>query len=151
MGVFLGLGTGVAAAYWTAGGVGSGTVDAGTAAPLTTVTATASTTGLLYPNGPVADLTMSVRNPNPYAINVTAVSANGPVTASGGIGTCTVTGVSFTAPTAGVPFTVPAKAGGTDGSVLVVLVAAVQMDGASENGCQDATFTVPVSLTGMGL
>ena len=143
------MGTGVAAAYWTAGGEGSGSVQAGTATAFTTVTAAASTTSLLYPGGS-ADLTMTVRNPNPYPITVSGVSANGAVTAAGGIGTCTTTGVALTTPTAGLPFTVAARSGGTDGSLTVVLTAATAMSSASENGCQSAAFTVPVALTGSG-
>lgn len=150
LGTFVVLSSGVAAAYWTAGGSGSGSVSAGTASPLTTVVATASTTSLLYPSGPAADLSLTVRNPNPYPFSVTGVSANGAITAAGGIGTCVTTGVSLTAPTAGLPFAVPARAGGTDGSITVSLTAAAQMTAASENGCQEATFTVPVTLTGQG-
>ncbi len=142
------LSSGVAAAYWTAGGSGSGSVSAGTASPLTTVSATASTTSLLYPSGPAADLAMTVRNPNPYPVSITGLSANGAVTAAGGIGTCTTTGVALATPTAGLPFTVPARAAGTDGSITVSLTAAAQMTSTSENGCQGATFTVPVTLTG---
>lgn len=150
LGTFVMVSSGVAAAYWSAGGSGSGSVTAGTAAPLTTVTATASTTSLLYPGGPAADLSLTVRNANPYAVSITGLSANGAVTAAGGIGTCVTTGVSLTTPTAGLPFTVPARAAGTDGSITVSMTAAAQMTSASENGCQGATFTVPVTLIGQG-
>ncbi len=151
VGTFAGLSTGVAAAYWMAGGTGSGTVSAGTAAALVTVPATASTTSLLYPNGAAADVTMTVRNPNTYAISVTGVAANGAVTAAGGIGSCTTTGVAIATPTAGLPFTVPAKVGGTNGSATVVLTAAATMANTSDNGCQGATFTIPLTLSGTSI
>lgn len=145
VGVGVGLSTGVAAAFWTAGGSGAGSAAAGSAIPLTTVAATASSSSLLYPNGPAADLTLTVQNPNTYGVSVTGVTGAGAVTASGGIGTCDATGVTLTAPAAGLPFTVPAK-----GSATVVLTAAAQMSTDSDTGCQAATFTVPVALTGTG-
>lgn len=145
VGLGVGLSTGVAAAFWTAGGTGAGSAAAGAAIPLTTVAATASSTSLLYPDGPAADLTLTVHNANTYDVTVTGVTGDGAVTATGGIGTCATTGVTFTTPTAGLPFTLPAN-----GSVTVVLTGAARMSGSSENGCQGATFTVPVALTGTG-
>jgi hypothetical protein len=140
---FLLLGTGTAVAYWAAAGSGSGTAAAGTAQPLSTVATSASVTSLLYPGGPAADVTLAVQNPNPYPVTITGVAADGPVTATGGIGTCTTHGVTLVAPTAGLPFTVSPSATAT-----VTLASAAQMSTAAENGCQGATFTLPVSLTG---
>jgi hypothetical protein len=147
LGLAAGLSTGVAAAYWTGGGTGSGSAAAGTAAPLTTVTATASASSLLYPGGS-AHLTLTVRNPNPYAVTITSVTGNGLVTASGGSGLCVTTGVSFSPPTAGLPFTVPAAVGAVQGTVVATLEGAAQMSSASDSGCQGATFTIPVALAG---
>ncbi len=143
------LSSGVAVAFWAAAGAGSGTAKAGTATPLTTVTATASTTSLLYPGG-LADVKVTVRNPNPYPVSITSVAANGAVTAATGIGTCATTGVSLATPTAGLPFTVPARAAGVDGSNTVTLTNGAQMTNASDTGCQDATFTIPLTMTGAG-
>lgn len=140
---FLLLGTGTAVAYWAAAGSGTGTAAAGTAQPLSTVATSASTTSLLYPGGPAADVALVVQNPNPYPVTITGVSADGPVTASGGIGTCTTHGVTFGTPTSGLPFTVSPSA-----SATVTLGGAAQMSATAENGCQGATFTLPVALTG---
>jgi hypothetical protein len=140
---FLLLGTGTAVAYWAAAGAGSGTAAAGTAQPLSTVTTSASVSSLLYPGGPAADVTLAVQNPNPYPVTVTGVAVDGAVTATGGIGTCATHGVSLVAPTGGLPFTVSPSATAT-----VTLSGAATMSTAAENGCQGATFTLPVSLTG---
>lgn len=142
------LSTGTGFAYWEASGSGSGTAAAGSAAPLTTVATTASATSLLYPGGPAADVRLTVSNPNSYPVTVTAVTANGAVTATGGIGTCVTTGVTLATPAAGLPFTVPEKVGGTNGSIAVTLTAGAQMSNTSENGCQGATFSLPVALAG---
>lgn len=136
-------GTGTAVAYWAASGSGTGAAAAGTAAPLTTITSSATPSTLLYPNGPAAAVTLTVANPNSYAVTITAVAANGAVAASGGLGTCTTTGVTLGTPTSGLPVTVPAN-----GSATVELGGAATMTGDAENGCQGATFTLPVSLTG---
>lgn len=139
---------GTAFAFWsTAPGSGSGTAAAGQAAALTTTVATASTTSLLYPNGPNADVKLTVANSNPFAVQVTTITAGtGAVTAAGGTGTCTSTGVSLVTPTGGLPFTVP-----KNDSITVTLTAAAKMDNTSETGCQNATFTIPVSLTGQSV
>lgn len=142
------LGTGTSYAFWAAAGSGNGAAAAGSAVPLTTVATTASATSLLYPGGPAADIRLTVRNPNTYPVTISSVTANGAVTANGGIGTCATTGVALVSPTGGLPFTVPAKAAGTDGSITVTLTGAAQMSNASENGCQQASFTIPVSLSG---
>ncbi|MCU1443289.1 MAG: hypothetical protein JWQ59_1439 [Cryobacterium sp.] len=140
---------GTAFAYWsTAPGSGSGAAKAGEAQALTTTAIAASITSLLYPNGPNADVKITVVNPNPFNVTVTGVTSRitvgTPVTASGGTGVCTTTGVTFVAPAAGViPFTVP-----KNDSVTVTLIAAAKMDDASQTGCQKATFTIPVTLTG---
>src|SRR5262249_14355647 len=86
---------GLVYAAWTTNGSGSGSAQAGFAQSLTTVDATVSTTGELYPNGD-GTVTLKVHNPNSYPVTITDVTAgSGPVTATGGIGTCDVTGVSF--------------------------------------------------------
>lgn len=137
-------GAGTALAFWAAGGTGSGQAAAGSALALTTSTAT--TSGLLYPGG-TADVRVTVRNPNAYQVTLTAISGAGTVTAAGGIGTCTTTDVTFTPPTA-ISLVVPPKTNGADGSATLTLTSAAAMGNASDNGCQNATFTIPVSFSG---
>jgi hypothetical protein len=134
-------------AYWSTGGSGTGSGSAGSAVALTTVSATAASTGLLYPNGPAGDLRVTIKNPNPFPVTVTALSADGTVTATGGTGTCTTTGVSVTPQTA-LSLAVPAKSGSTDGSLTTTLSGVLSMDNTSQTGCQGATFTVPITFSG---
>src|SRR6266516_3324608 len=112
---------GLVYAAWTNTGSGSGYAKAGTAQALTTVDVSASTAATLYP-GANGDVLIKVNNPNPYPVRVTDVTGNGTITADSGHATCVTTGVTFTG--------------------------AAHMSNASDNGCQGATFTIPVSLTG---
>ena len=131
-------------AAWTSAGNGTGVAKASTAQALTTVTATASAG--LYP-GATAALSLQVSNPNPYPVTVTDVTGNGTITADASHSTC---GQDGTHPT-GVTYTdqhnlsiaVPAN-----GTASVSVSNSVHMSNASDNSCQGATFTIPVSLTG---
>jgi hypothetical protein len=131
-------------AAWTSAGNGSGVAKASSAQALTTVTATASAG--LYP-GATADLTLKLSNPNPYPITVTDVTGNGTITSDSSHSTC---GQDATHPT-GVTYTdqhnlsiaVPAN-----GTVQAAVSNSVHMSNASDNSCQGATFTIPVSLNG---
>lgn len=132
-------------AAWTTNGSGSAYAKAGEAKNLSTIDVSASVATLpnaLYP-GTDGDLLIKVHNPNPFAIKVTQISANGAVTASGGIGTCTTSGVTLNSPIA----TAIEVAANSD-SAATTLTAGAHMSSASENGCQGATFTIPVTLTG---
>ena len=133
--------TGIAVASWLSSGTGSGNAKATTAQALSTVDASASTTSQLYPGG-TGDLKITIHNPNPYPIRVASITQNGAVTGSGGTGTCTTTGVSLSA-LSSLTDDVPANS-----SVTFTHAAAISMTNASDDGCQGATFTIPVSLTG---
>ena len=130
----------LAYAAWTASGTGSGYAEAQSAEDLTTSAATPTAT--LYP-GATGDAELTINNPNPYPVEVDDITGDGAITAAGGTGTCTTTGVTFTDQT-GQNIDVPAN-----GSVTEVLVNSVQMSNASDNGCQGATFTIPVALSGV--
>jgi len=134
---------GLVYAAWTTSGSGSGYAKAGTAQALSTVDASAATTADLYP-GSDGSVKLNIHNPNPYQVTVTDVTAGtGSITATGGIGTCTTTGVSLNAQH-GLSIVVPPNAN----SGVVTLNNAAHMSNASENGCQGATFTIPVDLAG---
>jgi hypothetical protein len=113
---------------------------------LTTVDVSASTSATLYPGGS-GDVLLRIKNPNPYAVTVSAVSGNGSITPDAGHSGCSPTGVTFTDQT-GLTINVPAKSGGVDGEVETTLTNAASMSNASVNACQGATFAIPVSLTG---
>ena len=132
---------GSAMAAWLANGTGSGTAKAISGSALTTLDASASTTASLYP-GATGDVTVRIDNTNPYPVRVTAVADSGAITAAGGTGTCTTTGVSFVDQT-GLTLDIAASTATT-----FTLTGAASMTNASDNGCQGAVFTIPVTLTG---
>lgn len=129
---------GTAYALWTTGGTGSITAAASTSQDLTASPATV--TGALLHPGATVDAAVTVRNPNPYAVTVTAVTG-GPATSDKGAACDASTGVAF-APQAG-PFVVPAGSTRT-----FTLPGVVSMSNASDTSCQGAVFTIPVSLVG---
>lgn len=136
-----GLAAGVAFAAWTASGTGSGYAKAGSAQALTTVDASASTSADLYP-GATGDTVVRISNPNPYPIRVTAVSGTGAITSDKGAACNDSTGVAFSNQS-GLTLDVAANS-----SATFTLVDATTMSNASDNACQGAIFTIPVSLTG---
>ena len=140
---------GLVYAAWTTNGSGSGYTKAGTAATLTTMDVSASTSATLYP-GTSGDVLIKVANPNPYSVVVSGVSLNGTnadITPDGSHASCTTTGVSFTNQS-GLSLNVPARSGGVDGTAQATLSGAASMSNASVNGCQGAVFTIPVTITG---
>lgn len=128
-------------AAWTTSGSGSGYAKAGTAQALSTVDVSASTTASLYP-GSSGNVLIRIANPNTYPVRVTAVTGSGAITADSGHPGCVTTGVTFTNQT-GQTIDIPAS-GQTD----TTLSNAASMSNASNDGCQGATFTIPVTLTG---
>lgn len=132
---------GLVYAAWTTSGSGSGYAKAGTAQPLTTVDVSASTTPTLYP-GSNGDVLIQISNPNSYPVRVTSISGNGAITADAGHPGCVTTGVSFADQT-GLTIDIAANSNATR-----TLTNAASMTNASDNGCQGATFTVPVTLAG---
>jgi hypothetical protein len=132
-------------AAWTSSGNGSGFAQASTAKALTSLSVSA-TSASLYP-GATADLQLNLNNPNPYPVKVTDVTGNGAITADAAHATCGQdaqhpTGVSYT-DQHNLNITVPANS-----STQVALSNSIAMTNASDNSCQGATFTVPVSLSG---
>jgi hypothetical protein len=133
---------GLVYAAWTTNGSGSGYAKAGTAQALTTIDVSASTAATLYP-GANGDVLLKINNPNPYPVRVTDVIGNGAITADAGHATCVTTGVTFTDQHSQ---TLDIAASSQTQSTLT---GAAHMSNASDNGCQGATFTIPVSLTGV--
>ena len=135
------LAAGVAFAAWTATGSGNGYAKATTAQALTTVDASGSTTAQLYPGG-TGDVKLTIHNPNPYAVRVTSVTGAGSITSDKGAACDASTGVSFANQT-GLTLDVAAASNGT-----FTLTGAASMSNSSDNSCQGAVFTIPVSLLG---
>jgi hypothetical protein len=145
---------GLVYAAWTSTGSGSGYAKATSSQALTTVDVSASTTATLYP-GADGDLLLKIHNPNPYPVQVTDVTGNGTITADASHSTCGSdgshpTGVTYTNQT-GLTINVPnasTDSGDGNGNKQVTLSGSVHMSNSSDNSCQGATFTVPVSLSG---
>jgi hypothetical protein len=135
------VGIGVAYAAWTASGSGTGYAKAGSAQALSTLDASATTAATLYP-GATGDAKLKIDNPNPYPVRITAVSGNGTINSDKGTACDSSTGVSFTDQT-GLTLDVPASS-----SATFTLSGAVAMSNASDNSCQGAVFSIPVSLSG---
>lgn len=130
----------IAFAYWTATGTGSGYAKAGTSSDLST-NATA-TVADLYP-GADGDLFIDIVNPNAFPVLVTDVARTAdPITSDGGAACDASTGVTMT-DQSGLSLAVPAG-----GSATFQLDDVVSMSNASDDSCQGAVFTIPVTLTG---
>jgi hypothetical protein len=130
---------------WVVGGSGNAYSKALSSQNLTTVDATASTTASLYPGGS-GSVTLSIVNPNPFAVTVTGVAESGAIAADGAHVTACTAGlhkVTFTDQT-GLSISVPA---GSLGTVVTLSGTPAAMGATSDNGCQGATFTIPVTLT----
>lgn len=140
-GVVLGsaLATNLAFAAWNSTGSGSGSAGATTAKALTTTAA--STTGQLFP-GATGDLRITIKNDNGYPVRVSDVTGDGTITSDKGAACDASTGVTFT-DRQGQTLDLPAN-----GSATFTLAGAVHMSNASDNACQGAVFTIPVSLVG---
>lgn len=139
VGLIVGLGSGVAYAYFTSSGSGKGSASIGTMQPVTLVSATVAPSTLLLP-GSTGDVTLKVNNQNSFAVTLVSVTGTGgPITAVGDPG-CTTTGVTFTNQTS-VNTSIPASTTAT-----IDLPGAAAMSTASSAGCQGATFSIPVTI-----
>lgn len=134
------LGAGTAYAYFTSTGSGAGSASTGTLLTSTIAATTGSPSTPLYP-GTAGDVVLQVSNPNNFAVTLVSVVGSGTITADGGHPGCTTTGVSFTDQTG---LAIPVSANGT---TQVDLPGAAAMSSASSDGCQGATFSIPVTIT----
>jgi hypothetical protein len=131
---------GTAYAVWTTSGTGSGHATATSAQPLTTSAASVSS-NLLFPGG-TGDVKVTINNPNPFAVTVTAINSNGTITSDKGAACNAATGVTFSS-TSGLSVVVAAN-----GTATTTLAGKAAMSNASDNSCQGAVFTIPVALVG---
>lgn len=134
-------GTSVAFAYWRSSGSGSGTGTTGTMTINVTAVLAGDSSGAttLVPGG-TGDVVLRVNNPNAYSVQVSAISANGSITASN---SCSTSGITFTSPGSysASQFTL------ASGSNLLRLSGALGINLSVSSSCQGATFTVPVAVT----
>ncbi len=136
------LAAGIAIAAWSVSGSGTGYAKAGTASALTLSDASASTTADLFP-GSTGSVKLRVSNPNPFPVRITAVAGNGAITSDKGATCNASTGVTFTNQSG---LTLDLLANETN-KVFTLATTAVAMSNASDNTCQGAVFSVPVTVT----
>jgi hypothetical protein len=132
---------GIAIGAWSVSGSGTGYAKASTASAVTLSDASASTTADLYP-GATGALKVKVSNPNPFPVRITAVSGNGAITSDKGAACDASTGVAFASQSS---LTLDLLANETN--KVFTLASAVSMSNASDNSCQGAVFSVPVTVT----
>ncbi|MCU1459933.1 MAG: hypothetical protein JWO37_8 [Acidimicrobiales bacterium] len=144
----MGIGYAATSTSWTTVGDGSGSAKAYTQV-LTLAATTPAADSSLYPgNATGSDLTFKISNTNPYNIDITGVAAAsvGSITTANGKGACPAADVSFTAPTSQSTITNHAVNAAVSNQV-VTLVGALKMSALAADGCQGATFSVPVTVT----
>ena len=118
-----------------------GTVSAGTpvGALYPLPAGTTPTSG--YGSGTTGSVATTVSSPNPFPVTITTATI-------GAVTTTPLTGRTCAAgsvlPTTGAPITLPAHSAPT----AVTVPGALYMVSTAEDGCQRATFTVPVTVTG---
>lgn len=124
---------------WAVTGSGDAYAKASTATALTLGDASAATTAQLYPGGS-GDVKVKVTNPNAFDVTVTSVTGTGTIASDKGAACNASTGVAFTNQTG---LTATVAAGQTQ---TITLTGAASMTNASDNTCQGAIFTIPVSV-----
>jgi hypothetical protein len=124
---------------WAVSGSGNAYAKASTATALTIGDASASTTAQLYPGGS-GDVKVMITNPNAFGVTVTSVTRTGAIASDKGAACDASTGVTFTNQT---NLTATVAAGATQ---TLTLTGAASMSNASDNSCQGAVFTIPVSV-----
>lgn len=129
-------------AYFVDSGSDSSSADLSMLQPVTVTALVGGDTpsSALLP-GSSADVVLRVSNPNPQPVTLLSVTGAGSITPDAGHPGCTTSGVTFTDQT-GLSMTIPAS-----GTTLVHLAGAASMSAASSNGCQGATFSIPVSIS----
>lgn len=136
---------GVALAFWTASGFGSGGGSTGTAQAL--VIAPGTPSSALHPGGQ-GEVALTLSNPNPFTTRVPSLALDSGQ-GSGGFAVdaahsgCGLGSLSFTTQSnGGAGWVVPARVGVTPGQLTLNLANAVAMGLGAADACQGAAFTV---------
>jgi hypothetical protein len=157
-GVFVLLfGGSVAVASWTATGTGQGSARAASVSGL--VVTAGSPLGALYPlpadttpatgygSGTVGSVSTTVANPNPFPVTITSVTVGSVTSSPLGGRTCAAGSVL---PTSSAPIALspPVTLAAGSAPTAVTVPGALYMVSTAEDGCQGASFSVPVTVTG---
>lgn len=144
--------SGIAFAVWTATGTGSGNAKALTAATVTVNAVTGAAD--LYPGGPAGSVYFTLTNTNPYPVTFDTVTAATVSAVSGGVadpGTaCATSDLTIaTLPYSGWTAQVAAGSPGSPTtSPMRSVPGLVSMVSTAPNNCQNAFFTITLTLTG---
>ena len=157
-GVFVLLfGGSVAVASWTATGTGQGSARAASVSGL--VVTAGSPLGALYPlpadttpatgygSGTVGSVATTVANPNPFPVTITSATVGSVTSSPLGGRTCAAGSVL---PTSSAPIALspPVTLAAGSAPTAVTVPGALYMVSTAEDGCQGASFSVPVTVTG---
>lgn len=137
------LGVGPAYAFFTGAGTGSGKGRVGVGQSFTITTSVTVPTGtLLYPQGPRGGITLSIdRGAQPFTVtSLRRDISRAVVVANAGTGGCLNPGIALLP----VDLNIDVNA-----AVTRTIPAVVSISDSADNGCQGATFAIPVILTGV--
>lgn len=144
----LGLFGGTAYAYFAGSGTGSGQTNVGKMSTVTLVAVVTTTPNSSLSPGHSGDVLLKVKNPNPHSVTLVKVTwTGGPISADAGHPSCTTTGVTFTNWAGVISIPPDTATNGYPGGYPVHLTGHATMDNSSSNGCQGATFFIPVTIT----
>lgn len=140
----LAVNAGAAWAYWRISGTGTTAAAGATVANL-------QVSGASYPDVPLfpgarGGLVVTVKNPNSFPVIVKRVMPGpGPVTADAAHRSagCEQSGVSLIRNVFAVSWPIPAKS-----QKVFPISSSVAMSNSSDDACQGATFSIPLSVTG---
>jgi hypothetical protein len=130
--------TGLAVAYWTQAGSGTGTGTVGTTG---TITLTGTIAAGIYPGGTSA-VTLSAANSGNAAVKVQTVSQNGAVTFDAGHSGCSA--ADFSMPTVTENISVP---GNAVAQALTAGVLSMTNTAVAQDACKGATITITLAST----
>jgi hypothetical protein len=138
---------GIAFALWSANGTGGASAKALVAQTATVDAATGPAD--LYPGGPPGAVHFTLTNANPYAVSFDTISAATVTDVTGGIGgspACTTADLTVSA----LPITgfTPVTVAGNATSAQQGISGVVAMTSTAPDACQDAVFTISLTLTG---
>jgi hypothetical protein len=147
----------VAVASWTATGTGQGSARAASVSGL--VVTAGSPLGALYPlpadttpatgygSGTVGSVSTTVANPNPFPVTITSATVGSVTSSPLGGRTCAAGSVL---PTSSAPIALspPVTLAAGSAPTAVTVPGALYMVSTAEDGCQGASFSVPVTVTG---
>ena len=132
------LGSGIAYAYWTTQGTGSGSATTGTlqTVKIDAVSFPTATEVRLYPGGPTTPVTITVTNPNSFPVMVSSLTYGAITSGKSG---CSGSNAEVTIDLTGLQ-TSTIAAGTHD------LMASASMGLGSASACQGATFSSSFNL-----